>query len=204
MRTLIPLLSFILAAAPPAHAAWHNIGPGGGGWIPCMAVSPHDSSVVYAGCDVGGFFKSTDAGASWRIRNTGLHDLYVEVITPHPRDSRVIYIGTEGGVHKSNDGGESWQWQREGFPPPQRYKFSAPIGALASDPQQPDTLYAGIGRPRWNKDGAGTIYKTTDGGARWQIANPDSSGMDREAIVSDLIIHPRESRRVFAATNRGL
>ncbi len=202
------LLVLPIALISPAHAvsaaSWSNIGPGGGGWIPCVAVSPHDSRVVYAGCDVGGFFKSTDAGMNWRICNTGLHDLYVEVIAPHPRDPKVIYIGTEGGVHKSTDGGESWQWQREGFPPLQRHTFSAPIGALAIDPQQPDTIYAGIGRPRWKKGGVGTIYKTTDGGAHWSIANPNGGGMDREALVSDLVVHPRESRRVFAATNRGL
>ncbi|MFA5194063.1 MAG: hypothetical protein WC740_25420, partial [Verrucomicrobiia bacterium] len=197
----VALMSLVHAASA---ASWSNIGPGGGGWIPCMAVSPHDSRVVYAGCDVGGFFKSTDAGMNWRICNTGLHDLYVEVIAPHPRDPQVIYIGTEGGVHKSTDGGETWQWQREGFPPLQRHSYSAPIGALAIDPQQPDTLYAGIGRPRWKKGGAGTIYKTTDGGAHWSVANPNAGGMDREAIVSDLVVHPRESRRVFAATNRGL
>lgn len=203
-RLLISALSFVLVSTAPSSAAWRNIGPGGGGWIPCMAVSPHDSRVVYAGCDVGGFFKSTDAGATWRIRNTGLHDLYVEIIAPHSRDPRVIYIGTEGGVHKSTDGGESWQWQREGFPPTQRHKFSAPIGALAIDPQQSDTLYAGIGRPRWNKDGTGTVYKTTDGGAHWQVANPGGGGIEGDAIVSDLVVHPLESRRVFAATNRGL
>lgn len=205
LNRLLALSVALLSLAHAASAAsWSNIGPGGGGWIPCMAVSPHDSRVVYAGCDVGGFFKSTDAGMNWRICNTGLHDLYVEVIAPHPRDSQVIYIGTEGGVHKSTDGGETWQWQREGFPPLQRHSYSAPIGALAIDPQQPDTLYAGIGRPRWKKGGAGTVYKTTDGGAHWSVANPNGGGMDREAIVSDLVVHPREGRRVFAATNRGL
>jgi photosystem II stability/assembly factor-like uncharacterized protein len=203
-RLLAFLIAFFLLTHAATAATWRNIGPGGGGWIPSMAVNPHDSRVVYAGCDVGGFYKSTDAGVNWRIRNTGLHDLYVEVIAPHPRDPRVIYIGTEGGVHKSTDGGETWQWQREGFPPLQLHKFSAPIASLAIDPQQPDTLYAGIGRPRWNKDGAGTVYRTTDGGAHWAVANPNGGGMDREAIVCDLVIHPSESRRVFAATNRGL
>ncbi len=106
LTLIVTLVSLTHASAAPV---WRNIGPGGGGWIPCMTVSPHDSRVVYAGCDVGGFFKSTDSGANWRICNTGLHDLYVEVIAPHPRDSRVIYIGTEGGVHKSTDGGETWQ-----------------------------------------------------------------------------------------------
>lgn len=197
-------LALVVALTSTAFAEWRNLGPGGGGWIPCMAVSPHDSKAVYAGCDVGGFFKSTDSGATWRILNTGLHDLYVEVIAPHPVKPNVIYIGTEGGVHRSDDGGEHWQWLREGFPPTQSSAFSAPIGALAIDPQQPDTVYAGIGRPRWGKGGTGMIYKTTDAGAHWQIANANGGGVQREAIVSDLVVHPSAKGRVFAATDRGL
>ncbi len=45
-----------LGVAVSAAADWRNFGPGGGGWIPSMAVSPHDSRVVFAGCDVGGAF----------------------------------------------------------------------------------------------------------------------------------------------------
>ena len=201
-------LAIAVAAAPdqaaPGTPSWRNIGPGGGGWIPCMAVSPHDSREVYAGCDVGGFYKSTDGGATWQIHNTGLHDLYIEVIVPDPRDPRTLYVGTEGGVHRSRDGGETWQWLREGFPPVERYSFSAPIGALAVDPQNPLVLYAGIGRPRWGKSGTGTVYRTDDGGDHWHVANPGGRGMDRGAIVRDLLVHPGVGGRVYAATDRGL
>ncbi|NLC57306.1 MAG: hypothetical protein GX774_10750 [Armatimonadetes bacterium] len=204
MRAACLMGLWLALAAPALAGGWRNLGPGGGGWIPCLAVSPHDSRVVYAGCDVGGFYKSTDAGTTWRIRNAGLHDLYVEVIVPHPRDPKTLFIGTEGGVHKSTDGGETWQWLREGFPAPQRYAFSAPIGALAIDPQDPNVLYAGIGRPRWGKEGKGTVYRTADGGAHWRIANPGGGGMDPQAILSDLVVHPRDGRRLYAATDRGL
>lgn len=199
----VPLL-LLLSGAGSLAATWKNIGPGGGGWLPCLAVSPHNSRVVFAGCDVGGFFKSTDAGGTWRVCNTGLRDLYVEVILPHPTDPRIIYAGTEGGVHRSVDGGETWQWQRQGFPAPDRHRFSAPIGAMAVDPRHPQTLYAGLGRPRWGKGGSGAVYKTTDGGAHWSLANPGGGGLDGEAILSDLVVHPVETGRLFAATDRGL
>jgi photosystem II stability/assembly factor-like uncharacterized protein len=190
-------------AVEPATITWKNIGPGGGGWIPCVAVSPHDSKVVYAGCDVGGFFKSTDAGGTWRICNTGLRGYYVECILPHPRDPKIILIGTQDGMHKSTDGGESWQWLGKGFPPREAGSFSAPIGAVAMDPTNPDTLYAGIGRPRFGKSGHGRVYRSTDGGAHWSIANVGGGGMDKEAIVSDLLVCPTKPQRLFAATNKG-
>ena len=40
------------------------------------------------------------------------------------------------------------------------------VGSLAVDPQNPNTVYAGIGT--WHgKDDAG-LYKSTDGGANWR------------------------------------
>lgn len=204
-RTFLALCVLVSTLrAAPADIAWKNIGPGGGGWIPCVAVSPHDSKVVYAGCDVGGFYKSTDGGGTWRICNTGLRGYYVECILPHPRDPRTIFIGTQDGMHKSNDGGETWNWIGDGFPPREAGRFSAPFGAVAMDPTNPDTLYAGIGRPRSGEGGRGRVYQTTDGGAHWRIANAGGGGMDPEAVISDLLVCPTNPRRLFAATNKGL
>jgi photosystem II stability/assembly factor-like uncharacterized protein len=107
-------------------------------------------------------------------------------------------------VHKSVDGGETWRWLREGFPPPEEYSFSAPIGALTIDPQDPETVYAGIGRPRWGDSGKGAVYRTRDGGAHWQLANPGGGGMDPQAIIGDLLVHPGVEGRLYAATDRGL
>ena len=41
---------------------WRSAGPGGGGWIQSIAWDPHDPQLLYVGCDVGGFYFSTDAG----------------------------------------------------------------------------------------------------------------------------------------------
>jgi hypothetical protein len=83
---------------------------------------------LFAGCDIGGFYRSTDGGKSYRIYNTGLRGYCPERIAPHPRDPNVIYLGCQSGVHKSTDRGRTWQWLREGFEPKQRYRWSAPIG----------------------------------------------------------------------------
>ena len=127
MKRAFAILAFLFCAgSAPGAPVWRNIGPGGGGWVPCVVVSPFDSRVVFAGCDVGGFYRSSDAGATWHICNTGLHDYAVEVIAPHPRDPAILYIGTQAGVHKSVDGGHTWSWQRSGFPPPDRYRYVSP------------------------------------------------------------------------------
>ncbi len=195
------VLAIAAAAAPAPH--WRNIGPGGGGWIQSICASPHDIDELFVGCDVGGFYYSATGGASYTIHNTGLADYFVECIAPHPANRDVIYIGCQSGVYKSTDRGRTWQWLRNGFPAKSRGRWTAPIGALAIDPQSPDTLYAGIGRPRRYTFGKGAIYKTTDAGASWSQVNKPGSLPD-DAWITDLLIHPNDSRHLYAACQYGV
>ncbi len=198
--TLVPLfLAFAVSAAP----VWRNTGPGGGGWIQSILAGRAGVDELLVGCDVGGFYRSTDAGESYTIHNQGLEDYYVECIVQHPFDAQTLYLGCLSGVYKSTDRGQSWQWLREGFPPIEGYRWSAPIGALAIDPGNPDTLYAGIGSPRHQKWGTGTIYKTTNGGRTWDRANAPGSLPD-DALVSSIAIDPRQTDHLLIATQRGV
>jgi photosystem II stability/assembly factor-like uncharacterized protein len=182
---------------------WQNLGPGGGGWIQSICASPHWRNVLLVGCDVGGLYRSTDSGASYTSHNTGLQDYYVECIVHDPLDRDVIYLGCQSGVYKSTDRSRTWQWLREGFPPKNLYDWSAPIGALALDPQNPAVLYAGIGRPRQQQFGRGAVYKTVDAGGHWSQVNTPGS-LPADAIVTDLVIDPRDSRRLFLACQYGV
>jgi photosystem II stability/assembly factor-like uncharacterized protein len=186
-----------------AGLIWRNLGPGGGGWIQSICASPQRNGELLVGCDVGGFYRSTDGGVSYTITNTGLQDDFVECIVPDPLHPEVIYLGCQSGVHKSTDRGKTWQWLREGFPPKNQWDWSAPIGALALDPQNPAVLYAGIGRPRWQQFGKGAIYKTTDSGAHWKQINTPGS-LPADALVTDLMIDPRNSNRLFLACQYGV
>jgi len=211
MVTLMTILACgcvpAISAADPVSAnslsTWRNLGPGGGGWIQSICASPHDEEELFVGCDVGGFYRSTDGGAGYTISNRGLRDDFVECIVPDPLDPDVIYLGCQSGVHKSTDRGATWQWLREGFPPKNLWDWSAPIGALAIDPRNPAVLYAGIGRPRWQQFGKGAVYKTLDGGGHWTQINAPGS-LPADALVMDLAIDPRDSRRLLLACQYGL
>ncbi len=191
-----------LPSSRGADLSWTSIGPGGGGWIQAIACDPRDPQTIYLGCDVGGFYISRDGGLSWRIQNEGLNNYFVECIAVHPTDSTIVLLGMEGGVFKSTDRGKTWAWKRRGFPPPERDTYSAPIGALCFDPSRPDVLYAGIGRPRWGKDGKGQIYKSEDCGETWRLVTPQGV-LDAHAVVGDLEV-ALGGTYVLAATDRGL
>ena len=182
---------------------WRNLGPGGGGWIESITASAYDANEVFAGSDVGGFYQSQDAGGSYAIHNDGLQDVWVERIVQHPVNPDILYVGTEGGVYRSNDHGRSWQLARNGFPAIQQYSFSAQIGALVIDPTAPNTLYAGIGNPRYQNAGQGAVYKTTDGAANWTKINAAGT-LPSDAYVNDLVIDPANPQHLLLTCQYGV
>jgi photosystem II stability/assembly factor-like uncharacterized protein len=181
---------------------WRNVGPGGGGWIQSIACGPARSNVLHVGCDVGGYYRSNDGGLTYQIRNEGLRDYFIECIAVSAHDPSTILLGAEGGIYKSTDDGQTWRWMREGLPPAQRYSLSAPVASLAFDPTSAGHVYAGIGRPRWGRDGKGQVYRSTDLGESWE---PCGEGLPEDAIVSDLEHGDVEGGPyLLAATDRGL
>lgn len=193
---------FITSASYAADICWQNIGPGGGGRLTTITCDPRDPETIYAGCDVGGFYISRDAGHTWRIQNEGLNNYPVECIALSPTDDNILLLGMHGGVFKSTDQGKTWAWKRNGFPVPSRFVFSASIGALCFDPILPNVLYAGIGRPGSQLDGKGQIYKSEDCGETWKLVTAEGA-FDRKAIVNDLKASP-DGAYILAATSKGI
>ncbi len=84
-------------------------------------------------------------------------------IDPRGTTDDVIYLATNGGIWKSTDGGASWHPKTDFMP-------SNSTGAVAIDPYNPDTIYAGTGMmfdPLFINFKAVGIYKSIDGGDHW-------------------------------------
>src|SRR5258707_875112 len=66
---------------------------------------------VFAGTEGAGIFGSTNGGSAWAAVNEGLTDLSVNwiAISPTYASDRTVVIATSDGVHRSTDGGETWQ-----------------------------------------------------------------------------------------------
>jgi hypothetical protein len=69
-------------------------------------------SVVYAGCDSAGVYRSLDSGATWRRITPDAIRTVTEVVVD-PADSRRLYAGTyddsgAAGVYRSIDRGATW------------------------------------------------------------------------------------------------
>lgn len=215
MNHLITLFIFLFSGvvtkasffSPSDEIFWRSIGPGGGGWIQSLAFDPKNPDKLYVGSDVGGFYISEDFGRHFEISNKGLTDYYVECIAVNPKNPSIILLGTQGGIFRSTDGGKYWNKITQGFPPSQRYSYSSPIGAISFDPQDPDIIYAGIGRPRQAREGGtgegqGAIYKSEDGGISWRRI--DGRQLPSDAVISDIEVKPDDSSVILVATNKGV
>ncbi len=168
--TKVCLVALLLTSVTQgAHAAdsspqWEPCGWGGGGWFWATVFHPTKDGVIYLSQDVGGVSKSTDHGLTFRMINGGLTNYGVYSLAVDRTHPETVYAGTEGGLHKSTDGGEHWTL----LPNTGRKELritaerSISVRSIAVDPKNGDNLYAA--------SPSGKIYKSTDGGRTWIVA----------------------------------
>jgi photosystem II stability/assembly factor-like uncharacterized protein len=147
---------------------------------------------------------SVDLGG-WEALGPGNQGGRTPALIIHPGDARVMYAGAAtGGVWKTVDGGANWRPVSDAFP-------SLGIGALAFEPGNPETVYAGTGfwfnslsvTNNWGSAprGAG-IFRSRDGGGSWeQLPMPAGTHF---RYINEIIVSPRDVNRIYAATWTGV
>lgn len=173
-----------------------------------IAIDPRDSKTVYvaaqgplwsAGGDRG-LYKTTDGGKTWKAvlsisENTGVTDVVID-----PSNPDIVYAaswqrrrhfytlingGPESAIHKSTDGGATWQRLRGGLP-------AGDLGriGLAISPASNNVVYATV-----EAAGQGSgIFRSQDRGATWERTSPSiAQGMYYGQIIAD----PKNVDRVY-------
>ncbi|MBI5647308.1 MAG: HYR domain-containing protein [Ignavibacteriae bacterium] len=122
----------------------------------------------------------------------------VRALAIHPTNENIAYIGAAaGGLWKTTDGGSSWSDIGASL-------ASLTYGAIAIDPNNPNTVYAGGGEVLystnpWLYDGRG-MFKSTDAGATWtNITN----GFGSQTQFGAIAVSRHNSNVVFAALGSG-
>lgn len=178
---------------------WEPMGPGGGGGNFRAAVSPYDTELYFAACDMGGFYRSEDAGKSWRMID-GIEHTTIPVIFD-PVDENTCYVAHNIGffltngwaLSKSEDAGRTWR-RLYGFIG--AYSRNT-VTALALDPDDPDRMWAGM---RGEKPGR--ILRSSTGGRFWEVSD---DGIPESADVMALYIysHGQGGCTLWAVTTAG-
>ncbi len=147
--------------------------------------SSRNGSVLYAGTEPVGLFRSRDYGESWTELRSARdlpgrdkwnfplppHAAHVKTINIDPRDPNRLLIGVEqGGVYQSKDCGESWteidSYANEGD------KVYKDIHQIARRPSRPDeiAMTSGMGL-YYSKNNGGTWTHLTD--REFRVGCPD-------------------------------
>jgi photosystem II stability/assembly factor-like uncharacterized protein len=189
--------------------SFKNIGLKKSEHIAKILIDPRDSKVIYVAAQGPlwgpggdrGLYKSTDYGASWDSvlyisPNTGVTDVVMD-----PRDPDVLYAasyqrrrhvwtllngGPEGGIHKSTDGGKTWNKLTTGLP-------TGDIGriGLAISPVNPDYIYAIVEA----QGKSGGFFKSTNRGVTWEKMNEVVSSSAQ--YYSEIFCDPADVNKVY-------
>jgi photosystem II stability/assembly factor-like uncharacterized protein len=104
-------------------------------------------------------------------------------------DPRIVYVGAaSGGVWKSKNAGTTFKAIFD--------DHNQCIGSITIDQQRPDTVWVGTGET-WVRNSVSVgdgIYRTTDGGEKWEHL-----GLEATERIAKIIIHPENPDIVYVA-----
>ena len=100
-----------------------------------------------------------------------------------PVSPATLYAGTDNGIHKTVNGGQSWD----------SLSYTTSVRVIRIDPTAPDTVYAGT-------PGSG-VYKSVGGGLNWVASNEGLPGGDR--AIFGLAIDPTNPATLYMGTFSG-
>ncbi|MFT5301551.1 MAG: photosystem II stability/assembly factor-like uncharacterized protein [Mariniblastus sp.] len=188
--------------------SWTNVGLADTRHIAAVRIHPQDPNTVYVaaqGAVYGpspnrGIYKTTDGGETWSKvlfvnETTGAADLSMDVNNPrvlyagmwdHQRLPWKIRSGGPGsGIHKSTDGGKTWEKLGGGLP--------AKMGKVAVDvsPANSDVVYANI---EANKGG---VFRSNDGGTSWKQTSSNRVTVARAWYYIEIFADPADENRVY-------
>jgi photosystem II stability/assembly factor-like uncharacterized protein len=180
--------------------AFRSIGPViQTGRVQDIAIDPKNPNTWYVAAAFGGLWKTTNRGINFTpiFDNGGSFNLCCIVIDP--KNSNILWLGTGenksqrsahfgDGVYKSVDAGQTWQ--RIGL------DKSEHIGQILIDPRNSNTVYVAAQGPLFSAGGERGLYKTVDGGTRWEriLHVSDDTG------VNDVVFDPRNADVIYAST----
>jgi hypothetical protein len=178
----------------PSRATWT---PGFGGLGAHTILSDaNDPNRLWVGVSAAGFFRSDDGGKTWHPKNKGVNPAVesapastgqcVHSVTHDPANADIMFRQEHRGVHRSDDGGDTWRVIEDGLPVGElsdghrcSFGFASAMdrktGAVFVVPLDGDNF-------RFPRDGQLAVYRTQDG-AQWRAL---TSGLPTDCFTAVL------------------
>ncbi len=216
-----------LYVSTDAGKSWSSNADMNGESIRSLTADPEDFHQLVAGT-LRGVFRSTDAGAHWKLisppDSNEIHEVQSVAVDPH--DPKTLYAGTWHLPWKTDDAGEHWTNIKEGI------IDDSDVFSIIVDPKSPQIVYASACSGIYRSDDAGGRFVKVQGipstARRTRVLKQDPEQLDTvfagtteglfrtrdggktwnrttgpEVIVNDVYVDPTDSKRVFLATERG-
>ncbi len=190
--------------------SWKHMGLKDSGHISMIRFHANDSNTMYVAAQGPlwspggdrGLYRTTNGGEDWtRIleidEHTGVNEFVIDPANPdvivastYQRRRHVwtlINGGPGSGIHKSTDGGASWEKVKGGLP-------GGDLGriGLASAPSSPNVIYAII---EANEEDRGT-YRSEDFGQSWEKRSDHIASSPQ--YYQELYVDPHNSDRIYS------
>ncbi len=159
--------------------------------IQSLAADASAASILYAGTNERGVFRSTDDAGSWQERNNGIQTIAEpRDVDVDPQNLAKLFVAAEcSGGWVSTDGGQSYA---------QPSGLSGCMGAFAINPQDSNVVYGGA-----YDCSRGAVLRSADGGLNFEpvytashIISDCSGGGEQ---IYDLAVAPSMTATVYAA-----
>ncbi len=173
----------------PQRPKWQ---PGGGGLgLHTILLDPDDAKRVRIAISTAGMYVTADGGATWRPSNKGvradfLPDKYPEfgqcvhkVVQSKTKPER-MFLQNHWGLYRSDNRGESWKDVANGVPS----DFGFAMGIHPEDPDCAWIVPLESDQFRCTPEGKLRVYRTRDGGKRWQ---PMTKGLPQKGAYETVL-----------------
>jgi len=187
------------AAATFSGLKFRSLGPAiTSGRIGDFAVRADKPSEYFVAVSSGNVWKTVNAGTTYEPIFDGEGSYSIGCVTLDPTNPLFVWVGSGennsqrsvaygDGVYKSVDGGKNWQ--NVGL------EESEHIGEILIDPRDSDVVWVAAQGPLWRSGGDRGLYKTTDGGQKWEL----SLEISKNTGVSDIAFDPRNPDVLYAS-----
>ena len=151
-----------------------------------------EKTLIYIGAEADGLYRKEESDGKWEKLAKGMPPApQVRAIAIHPSNSKTIFVGTQRGVYRTQDGGDTFERMN--------MADGRHVWAIKFHPNEPNTMFLGT-------EGS-EVFKSTDGGENWDhlatIINQDSVQMAFATRILGIGIEAKTPDQMYAALEVG-